>query len=88
MTTVEWITKIYNIEKTQTLVTTPEKLSKIMIGFAQHHVREALLKAGEKAKAEVITEDGHDGWGRDIKIRKPVVDKDSILNAYPLKNII
>lgn len=45
--------------------------------FAKLHVQAALEEASEKATLNVSTND----W------QQKFVDKDSILNAYPLKNI-
>lgn len=58
-----------------------------MISFSQHHVREALLAASKKVRVESKVVKGQDGWGKDIVSHEYKVDKDSILNAYSLKNI-
>ena len=49
-------------------------VKRVMIEFAKLHVTEALRKASEYAE---ITDNG----------RFPFIDKNSILNAYPLENI-
>ena len=51
-------------------------VSEIMIEFTEYHVKEALRQASEKAQTE-CDEGGETGF----------VDKNSILNAYPLDNI-
>lgn len=48
---------------------------KAMIEFAKRHVQEALKQASEKVKIQ------------DKPFMSPHVDKDSIINAYPLDNI-
>ena len=53
-----------------------ELIAPIMIEFAQLHVEQALRQASEKAQTE-CDEGGETGF----------VDKNSILNAYPLDNI-
>jgi hypothetical protein len=64
---------------------------KAMIEFAKLHVEAALKEASEKAKASlgkdwIRTEETiHPGQLVDTIIIK--VDKDSILNSYPLTNI-
>ena len=55
-----------------------DELSRFAIEFAQLHVTQALKAASEKA----ITQDNSWGLGVDT-----IVDKESILNAYPLTNI-
>ena len=52
------------------------KIQDIMIEFAKLHVQEALKQASEKA----ITEQGEYYYEFEI-------NKDSIINAYPLENI-
>jgi len=54
----------------------------MMIEFAQMHVQEALREAGEKAK----TKKTYRGSDTSMVVKK-VIDKESILNAYPLTNI-
>ncbi len=49
--------------------------------FAKLHVEEALKAASEKAKIEYIEPDGCATWWF------YQIDKDSILNSYPLTNI-
>ena len=51
-----------------------------MIEFAKLHVKEALKQASEKAQAY-----NKPKFSSDIN---PQVDMESILNAYPLENII
>ncbi len=52
-----------------------EELKNLFIEFCKLHVQQALKKASEEN--EIV-------W---IDIYTPEVDKDSILNAYPLENI-
>jgi len=57
-----------------------------LIKFAQYHVQQALEAAAQKAKIINVYK-GRD-WGfTGAEISESVVDKDSILNAYPLTNI-
>jgi hypothetical protein len=51
------------------------KYDDCMIEFTKLHVTQALKEASEKAEVEVI------------EYRDYEVDKESILNAYPLENI-
>lgn len=53
---------------------TREKIEKYAIEFAKFHAELALISAAEEAD---ITDSG----------RFPIIDKSSILNAYPLTNI-
>ena len=74
-----------------TINCTVYSLSQVMIEFAKLHVEAALKEASEKAKASlgkdwIRTEETiHPGQLVDTIIIK--VDKDSILNSYPLTNI-
>jgi hypothetical protein len=56
-----------------------EFISDIMIEFAKFHVEQALKEASENAEIHAILKDGN--------IRKYFINKDSILNAYPLTKI-
>ena len=60
-----------------THIGTAKDIKKAMIEFAKLHVEAALKKASENAEQKWIkfTEDDYE------------IDKDSILNAYPLENI-
>jgi hypothetical protein len=53
---------------------------KLMIEFAKLHVEAALKEASEKVEYDV----NHDTL---LNYFPVVIDKDSILNAYPLENI-
>jgi len=57
-------------------------VKKLMIKFAKQHVKAALKTASKKAEccADAIVDLGH-------TITEAYVEKDSILNAYPLTNI-
>ena len=60
-----------------------EYVQKVMRGFAKMHVREALYQASNKAAISVNLRDFiEDSWESGDKI-----EKDSILNSYPLENI-
>ena len=62
------------------------KVSKAMIEFAQKHVTLALEAAASKAR---IIED-ESAWSGQVWDDGPlplIIDKDSILNCYPLTNI-
>ena len=59
-----------------------EDVSKKMIEFARLHVEAALKEASEKAETDYEL-----GNPYDANSRYEIVDKDSILNAYPLENI-
>lgn len=50
-----------------------------MIEFAKYHVQKALEEASEQAKVESEPDYRGGSW--------EYVDKDSILNSYPLENI-
>lgn len=56
-----------------------EDIEKVMIAFADMHVREALKQASEKARKQFIPTGGNKGYY--------IVNKDSVLNAYSKKNI-
>jgi hypothetical protein len=66
-------------------------IQEAMIGFAKYHVEQALKEAGEKAEMYKY----NNGWRQskanikevDCFNYKAAIDKDSILNAYPLQNI-
>lgn len=62
----------------------PADISQAMIEFAKLHVEEALKQTSEKI--ELL--DDKECW-RNCSCEKPckMVNKNSILNAYPLKNI-
>jgi hypothetical protein len=55
----------------------------MMKDFARLHVEAALEEAGKKAKTKKI----YRGTDSSMLVKK-VIDKESILNAYPLTNII
>jgi hypothetical protein len=57
-------------------------IPQLMIEFAQIHVEAALEEASEKAK----TKKTYRGSDTSMVVKK-VIDKESILNAYPLTNI-
>jgi len=89
MTTEELILKTASSEFWNTFFGFKEELKNEIIEFAKHHVIEALKAASENV--ELKTEELYtDGLGNeedklyDIDI---IVDKDSILTAYPLSNI-
>lgn len=80
MTTREFL-KDSNLEKI--FKSDPPSFEKIMIEFAQYHVKQALEAASKKATIYTDTKsDGYETW--DVE----VVDKDTILDAYPESNII
>ncbi len=55
----------------------------MLIDFARLHVEEALKEASKKAKTKKI----YRGTDSSMLVKK-VIDKESILNAYPLTNIV
>lgn len=60
---------------------------KMLIEFANYHVQKALKEASENATLYDIDDDvsiGKQYYGDNITI---TINKDSILNSYPLKNI-
>lgn len=63
----------------------PEIL-KVMIEFAKLHVKAALKLASEKAK-QIEDPYSYTGNTGSEYPADYIIDKDSILNAYPLKNI-
>jgi hypothetical protein len=86
-----FIEYMLNVENNETIVSSPRKLSYILTEFAKLHVGAALKAVSENAYVEyvemtsgeifdytdVITDD-------DIDI---VINKDSILESYPMENI-
>jgi len=58
----------------------------LMIEFTKLHVEAALKQASETAHTD-HTYEGQGGEFEDIPIYNYFVDKNSILNAYPLENI-
>lgn len=63
----------YYDDKTDKMVCLSEQVEKAMVEFARFHVTEALKEVSEIKESE--------------EYGKFYVDKDSILNAYPLNNI-
>ena len=63
-----------------------EDVSKKMIEFAKLHVEAALKEASEKAVTDYEYA-GETGEFDDISVYDYFVDKNSILNAYPLENV-
>lgn len=63
-----------------------EDIVKSMTDFAKYHVKEALKQASEKAKLSTVQGDNYYGDDSDDWSYK-VVNKESILNSYPLENI-
>jgi hypothetical protein len=68
-----------------------QSTSKMMIAFAQMHVTEALTQASEKSKFKVQshfeTIEEINNSIEDCTGSLVVIDKNSILNAYPLDKI-
>jgi hypothetical protein len=64
----------------------PNNHHKALIEFAKLHVEAALKTASEKAETD-YTYEGESGEFEDIPVFNYFVDKDSILNAYPLTNV-
>lgn len=62
------------------------KIQQLMIQFAKYHVEAALKEAAEKAVTDYEYA-GETGEFDDIPVYDYFVDKESILNAYPLENI-
>lgn len=62
---------------------TPEDIIEAMIDFAKYHVEQALKEASENVK----TYDIYNESTGDMECKVTFVDKQSILNAYPLENI-
>ena len=58
-------------------------VKKVMIKFAKMHVQEALKQASVEAEVEHELSNPYDP-----NSEYQIVNKDSILNAYPLENII
>tara|TARA_R110000822_G_scaffold178776_1_gene318693 strand:- start:87 stop:359 length:273 start_codon:yes stop_codon:yes gene_type:complete len=56
----------------------------MMIEFAQYHVEQALKEASKSAEIYEIPENP---YNPSFGIKDRVVDKDTILNAYPKENI-
>lgn len=64
----------------------PCSIEGFLIEFAKLHVQEALKKASENVKTKsIFKKQGRSGYSN--YIQKTVLDKRSILNAYPLENI-
>lgn len=74
-----------------------DDITKMMVEFAQLHVTEALKMASEKAEVLMVDncsdhtpyrgECGNCGSYHTYKVASEEINKDSILNAYPLENI-
>jgi len=62
------------------LTISKSRAKELMIEFAKLHVTEALKAAAEKAEAI-------EGWSTGFSGSAASVDKESILNSYPLTNI-
>jgi hypothetical protein len=58
------------------------EIAEHMIEFAKLHVEEALKSASENAERKKV----YNGHPQRLIVKR-VIDKDSILNAYPLTNI-
>lgn len=70
-----------------------KNIEEFMIEFAKMHVQEALKQASEKAYAQgkgssLTTKSSNFYYTFAGNIGKIEMNKDSILNAYPLENII
>ena len=64
-------------DKTDRMVCFSDDVQQAMIEFAKLHVEAALKEASEKARLKEL----------EIHLSDGSVDKDSILNSYPLENI-
>jgi hypothetical protein len=64
---------------------TPKQVEYAMIKFAQAHVQKATETIAEKAEAFV--EYGHGDWMLSMSVERYGVEKESILNAYPIENV-
>lgn len=74
------------LEKDESGVYSPADITHTMIMFAKLHVEEALKQASEKVKTKSRSvRKGLPGYS--VTYNKEVIDKKSILNAYPLNNI-
>jgi 1,2-phenylacetyl-CoA epoxidase catalytic subunit len=60
--------------------------AKVAVELCKLHVEAALKTASEKAETD-YTYEGESGEFEDIPVFNYFVDKDSILNAYPLTNV-
>ena len=59
-------------------------ISEMMIEFAKLHVETALKEASEQAKTDVVLKRNKVSFSAEYD---KVIDKNSILNSYPLDNI-
>lgn len=71
---------------TNQMVCYSDEVEQAMIEYARLHVKEALLQASEKCKMISVSGDNYFGNDEDDYLID-IIDKNSILNAYPLKNI-
>lgn len=74
------------IKQDESGVYNQQDIAHMMIKYAKLHVQEALKQASEKAQAG-SEYSHHEGEFEDIPVYLPVINQDSILNAYPLDNI-
>ena len=84
-TAEEWLNK-HALECLEKNCADINELKCIMIHFAREHVEEALKEAIEKAVTDYEYA-GETGEFNDISVYDYFVDKESILNAYPLGNV-
>lgn len=83
-TTEEWLNK-HALECIEKNCADINELKCIMIHFAREHVEAALKEASEKV--EMISDENQDFRLQHCNCIDYIIDKDSILNAYPLENI-
>lgn len=74
---------INNISLNGSKFYTKKALKKAMVEFAKYHVEQALKESSENVK----TYDIYNESTGDMECKVTFVDKQSILNAYPLDNI-
>ena len=58
-----------------------EEISDLMVKFAKHHVDQTLISASENAAVRIKCNNCSEYHDNEV-------DKDSILNSYPLTNIL
>lgn len=84
-TTEEYIKSRYHVDNLDDVALGGTSMSKMMVDYTKLHVQEALKQSSKKAKISFrkLSVDNTGGY-----IEVPTIYKRSILNSYPLENII
>ena len=81
------MTAINSIKQINSFINDYETVEQLMVDFAKYHVEQTLLKASEVPliTKRILFDDPKEG--EDTYFNVDLVDKESILTAYPLDNI-